>query len=267
MLFLSQLIFGTGVGPFVRIEPVTCPGASADLRFAYQVDWSVCAPGGPCSDHSERPDPNVDLVLRQQGCFWPEPVHFVREVCGAASHWRVQGVHARAPLRLEPLEGGRGSVFQEGSKAAPRCPGPPQGLAVLGPSAIQPSAHTRRQGLESFAIEEAGAGLVRLVSPSDIALDDSDGLYRSAPMPLAQAQDLLQQASYDASQQEEVIPVSVQVLGGQQTLRQVQSGGQSWCVASRELELALELPEETLLRLSGTDTRIVASSQCRALGG
>lgn len=269
-LLLAQLILATGLPPMTQMVDanVACPAQSAhSIRLTYRVDSGACAPGGPCSHTSTNPDPNADLVLRQVGCFWPQEVHFVRDgECLGEPVWAVKGKVARAPIRVEPWAGGVGLALQVDSKAPVNCPGPAKSLSSLGPIPIGASVGSQIRPVESFTLEKQADGQVVITTPVDVHLG-FDGVYRSQPMALDVAQAALDSSSYVHPQVGTPhVPLSVGVVGGQEVLRKVESGGYPLCIASRDLEMAMELAQTGItMKVSGHQNIFVETGRCMGL--
>jgi hypothetical protein len=268
-LLLANLILATGLPPqTVMVDAnVSCPGRSDKVRFTYRVDSGACAPGGPCSYTHENPDPNTSLVLRQNDCFWPQTVHFVRDgVCEGEPVWAVKGIVPRAPFRIEPWPGGQGLALQQDAKAPQSCPGPPKSQASIGPLAIAGTSSTwQMRALEDMTLEEQPDGLVVISTPAEQALA-FEGAYRSQPIEREVAEAALAKMSvqYPRTEKTQVNVQSV-FLGGEEVLRKVQNGSYPMCIASRDLDLALILDEHITLTVSGHQDIFVENSRCSGL--
>ncbi len=268
-LLLVNLILATGLPPqTVMVDAnLACPGRSDKVRFTYRVDSGACAPGGPCSYTHENPDPNSTLVLRQNDCFWPQAVHFVRDgVCEGEPVWAVKGIVPRAPFRIEPWPGGQGLALQQDAKAPQSCPGPPKSLDTVGPLQIAKGVGSwQMRALEDMTLEEQPDGLVIMTTPVEQALA-FEGAYRSQPMDRAVAEAALAKMSVQYPRTEKMqVNVQSVLLGGQEVLRKVQDGNYPLCIASRDLDLALILTEEITLTVSGHQDIFVETSRCAGL--
>lgn len=264
MLLLATLIFGTGLPPMSVFSDANqaCPGSGQGLRFTYRVDSGHCAPGGPCSTNSRAPNPQSTLVLRQQGCFWPEPVHFVRDgVCQGEPVWKAKGVVSRAPLRLEPWSGGQGMELQQGSQAPSRCPGPAKELQVIGPSPVPASSSYHSRGRADIHLEEQPDGQVVLHTPVGQHWE-FEGDYRSEPMSREAALAAISEKAFmHHSLGTEMVAMQLE-LEGEQTLRPVPQMERPICVLTQDLELALVLGEDTVMRAAGTRNILADPARC-----
>ncbi|MED5371048.1 MAG: hypothetical protein VX899_08555 [Myxococcota bacterium] len=245
-LFLL-LLTATGLPPMPLVTEVSerCPGEGSP-RITYEIQSGVCAPGGPCSYSTQQGDPNTDLPLTQQGCFWPEAGHWVRDgSCGGAPLWAWRGRTPQGSFTMGPLH-----VEKSPPK---RCPGPPPGARSSAPfSNPDELGQWMSMGLDMVKLLPAADGKVRVAFPlPGHALDDPEATYLSEPLQKEEADQLLQATTQTHYGGRKAISYRATVPTNEVTLVSFEQGNRTRCAQVQELVYRAELPSGLVLTASG----------------